>query len=211
MVLTVGAPKNFCYHFKQYLRLGLGGVISQGNTFALDFVETLLTEVVPVSKKPIFWWTTRSPSAQPITERARRSSRQSGQGRAGQDRPGGGHTGGGRGQGRSSPGGSSQSWCRVFVWADVLILHVNFGVDDWSHQNRPMQTSQALKKEGEKEKRGKGGRWGEGSKWIFKKKRREIICYRSDEDNGEVREGRTGGDDVNNNNQEDREPRQSKD
>lgn len=110
--------------------------------------------------------------------------------RAGQDRPGGGHTGGGRGQGRSSPGGSSQSWCRVFVWADVLILHVNFGVDDWSHQNRPMQTSQALKKEGEKEKRGKGGKWGEGSKWIFFKKRREIICYRSDKDNGGGREGR---------------------
>lgn len=39
----------------RYLRLRLGGVISQGNIFALDFVETLLTEVVPVSKKPIFW------------------------------------------------------------------------------------------------------------------------------------------------------------
>lgn len=80
--------------------------------------------------------------------------------RAGQDRPGGGHTGGGRGQGRSSPGGSSQSWCRVFVWAGVLILRVNFGVDDWSHQNRPMQTSQALKKEGEKRRRGR--EMGEG-------------------------------------------------
>lgn len=54
MILTGVHPKT-CYHFKQYLRLGLGGVISQGNTFALDFVETLLTEVVPVSKKPIFW------------------------------------------------------------------------------------------------------------------------------------------------------------
>lgn len=38
-----------------YSRLRLGGVIPQGNTLALDFVETLLTEVVPVSKKPIFW------------------------------------------------------------------------------------------------------------------------------------------------------------
>lgn len=45
----------YCHHVKQYLRLRLGGVISQGNIFALDFVETLLTEVVPVSKKPIFW------------------------------------------------------------------------------------------------------------------------------------------------------------
>ena len=40
---------------ERYLRLWLGGVIPQGNTFALDFVETLLTEVVPVSKKPKFW------------------------------------------------------------------------------------------------------------------------------------------------------------
>lgn len=40
------------------------------------------------------------------------------------------------------------------MWAGVLILRANFGVDDWSHQNRPMQTSQALKKEGEK---GRGG------------------------------------------------------
>lgn len=38
-----------------YSRLRLGGVVPQGNTLALDFVETLLTEVVPVSKKPIFW------------------------------------------------------------------------------------------------------------------------------------------------------------
>lgn len=36
-------------------RLRLGGVVAQGDTLALDFVETLLTEVVPVSKKPIFW------------------------------------------------------------------------------------------------------------------------------------------------------------
>lgn len=51
------------------------------------------------------------------------------------------------------------------MWAGVLILRVNFGVDDWSHQNRPMQTSKALTKEGEKGRRGgEGGRrWGEGS------------------------------------------------
>lgn len=36
-------------------------------------------------------------------------------------------------------------------------LRVNFGADDWSHQSRPMQTSQALKKEGEKGK-GEEGR-----------------------------------------------------
>lgn len=42
------------------------------------------------------------------------------------------------------------------MWAGVLILRVNFGVDDWSHQSRPMQTSQALKKEGERG-RGEGG------------------------------------------------------
>lgn len=41
-----------------------------------------------------------------------------------------------------------------------MILRANFGVDDWSHQNRPMQTSQALKKEGEKGRR--EGRWGRG-------------------------------------------------
>lgn len=50
------------------------------------------------ARSPYFGELHRSSSAQPITERARRSSRQSGQ-----DRPGGGHTGGGRGQGRSSP------------------------------------------------------------------------------------------------------------
>lgn len=44
------------------------------------------------------------------------------------------------------------------MWAGVLILCINFGVDDWSHQSRPMQTSQALKKEGEKG----GGRGREG-------------------------------------------------
>lgn len=43
-----------------------------------------------------------------------------------------------------------------------MILRANFGVDDWSHQNRPMQTSQALKKEGEKRRRGREmGRGGE--------------------------------------------------
>lgn len=44
------------------------------------------------------------------------------------------------------------------MWAGVLILQLNFGVDDWSHQSRPMQTSQALKKEGEKGR--DGGREG---------------------------------------------------
>lgn len=50
------------------------------------------------------------------------------------------------------------------MWAGVLILRVNFGVDDWSHQSRPMQTSQALKKEGEKGRRegGKGDGKGRG-------------------------------------------------
>ena len=42
---------------------------------------------------------------------------------------------------------------------EVLILHVNFGVDDWSHQSRPMQTSQALKR---RERRGDGGEGREG-------------------------------------------------
>lgn len=41
-------------------------------------------------------------------------------------------------------------------WVGVLILRVNFGVDDWSHQNRPMQTSQALKNR--RERRGRRGR-----------------------------------------------------
>lgn len=111
------------------------------------------------ARSPYFGELHRWPTAQPITEKARRSSHQSGQDRTGQ---GGGHTGGGRGQGRSSPGGSSQSWCRVFVWAGILILRVNFRVDDWSHQSRPMQTSQALNKEGERGRRegekGNGGR-----------------------------------------------------
>lgn len=196
-----------------YSRLRLGGVVPQGNTLALDFVETLLTEVVPVSKKPIFWWTTPFAIS---TANHREGTKKQPPIRAGQDRPGGGHTGGGRGQGRSSPGGSSQSWCRFFVWARVLSLRVNFGVDDWSHQSRPMQTSQALKKkEGEKGRReGSCGR----SKWIFKKKKkREINRYRSDEDNGGTERERGGtwgrdGEDVNNNRQtEDREPRQSKD
>lgn len=180
-----------------YSRLRLQGVVPQGNTLALDFVETLLTEVVPVSKKPIFWWTTPFAIS---TANHREGTKKQPPIRAGQDRPGCAHTGGGRGQGRSSPGGSSQSWCRVFVWAGVLILRANFGVDDWSHQNRPMQTSQALKKEGEK---GRGG--GEGrSKWILKK--REINRYRSDKDNGGEQRGRRGtwrrdGQDVNNNQQ----------
>ena len=39
----------------EYSRLRLRGVVPQGHGLALDFVETLLTEVVPVSKKPIFW------------------------------------------------------------------------------------------------------------------------------------------------------------
>lgn len=52
---STDVPKEYCHHVKRYLRLRLGGVISQGNIFTLDFVETLLTEVVPVSKKPIFW------------------------------------------------------------------------------------------------------------------------------------------------------------
>lgn len=38
-----------------YSRLWLGGVIAQGNRLSLDLVETLLAEVVPVSKKPKCW------------------------------------------------------------------------------------------------------------------------------------------------------------
>lgn len=60
------------------------------------------------------------------------------------------------------------------MWADVLILHVNFGVDDWSHQNRPMQTSQALKKR--RERRRKGEREGDGERvqneYLKKKKKK---------------------------------------
>lgn len=37
-----------------YLRLRLGRVITQGDILPLDFSETLLTEVIPVSKKAIF-------------------------------------------------------------------------------------------------------------------------------------------------------------
>lgn len=51
----------------------------------------------------------------------------------------------------------------------------------------------SIKREGEKEKRGKGGRWERvQNKYLKKKKkkRREIICYRSDKDNGGDREGR---------------------
>lgn len=38
-----------------YSRLWLCRVITQGNGLSLDLVETLLAEVVPVSKKPKFW------------------------------------------------------------------------------------------------------------------------------------------------------------
>lgn len=57
------------------------------------------------------------------------------------------------------------------MWAGVLILRVNFGVDDWSHQNRPMQTSQALKKGGREGEKGRemGERRGEGKMNIKKK------------------------------------------
>lgn len=54
----------------KHLRLWLGGVIAQGYCLSLDLVETLLAEVVPVSKKPKFWWTTPFPTAQSITDSA---------------------------------------------------------------------------------------------------------------------------------------------
>ena len=41
----------------QYLRLGLWRVVTQGNILPLDLCETLLTEVIPVSKKAILGWT----------------------------------------------------------------------------------------------------------------------------------------------------------
>lgn len=171
-----------CEVREKYSRLGLRGVVSQGNALTLDFVETLLTEVVPVSKKPIFWWTT--PLAITTANHRQGTEKQppirAGQGRAGR---GGTHTGGGRGQGRSSPG--SQSWCRVFVWT---------GVFDFAHKFRsgwlvtPKQANAditSVKKGGREWEKGKGRvEMGKGSsKWILKK--REINRYRSDRDNGE--------------------------
>lgn len=52
-----------------------------------------------------------------------------------------------------------QDFCvgRLIDW-----LRVNFGADDWSHQSRPMQTSQALKR-----RERKGG--GRGKNEYFKK------------------------------------------
>lgn len=162
-----------------YSRLRLGGVVPQGDVLALDFVETLLTEVVPVSKKPIFWWTTPFAIS---TANHREGTRKQPPIRAGQDRAGqaGGErartrTGWGRGQGGSSPGGSSQSRCRErgegregLRGRAFWFLHVNFGVDDWSHQSRPMQTWQALK---ERERGGgKGGRRGRGGHIEIKNK-----------------------------------------
>lgn len=60
------------------------------------------------------------------------------------------------------------------MWADVLILHVNFGVDDWSHQNRPMQTSQALKKGGREGEKGKGREMGERVQNEYLKKKKGV-------------------------------------
>ena len=40
---------------KVHSRLRLRWVVAQGNHLSLDLVETLLTEVVPVSDKPKFW------------------------------------------------------------------------------------------------------------------------------------------------------------
>lgn len=41
----------------RYLRLRLGRVIPQRNALPLDFIETLLTEMIPVGKKAILGWT----------------------------------------------------------------------------------------------------------------------------------------------------------
>lgn len=70
----------------------------------------------------------------------------------------------------------------------------------------------SIKKEGEKEKRGKGGRWERVQNEYLKKKKKGVKSFVTGQTKtmeGREREGRTG-DDVNNN-QEDREPRQSKD
>lgn len=112
------------------------------------------------ARSPYFGELHRWPSPQPITDRARRSSRQSGQGRAGQ--AGGAHTqeeAEGKVGRRQAANRDAGFLCgRVF-----LILRINFGADDWSHQSRPMQTSQALKKEGENGRRGREEwRWGRG-------------------------------------------------
>lgn len=60
-----------------------------------------------------------------------------------------------------------QDFCvgRLIDW-----LRVNFGADDWSHQSRPMQTSQALKKWGEK---GRGA--GEGRMNILRSVKNKTV------------------------------------
>lgn len=55
----------------RHSRLRLGGVVAQGNRLPLDLVETFLAEVVPVSNKPKFWWTTPFPKARSVTDGAR--------------------------------------------------------------------------------------------------------------------------------------------
>lgn len=80
-----------------YSRLWLCGVITQGNGFSLDLVETLLAEVVPVSKKPKFWWTTPFPKAQSTIDSAWAGSRQLVQG---------------MGQSRGATIGASRKWKR---------------------------------------------------------------------------------------------------
>lgn len=59
-----------------YSRLWLGRVVAQGNGLPLDLVETFLAKVVPVSKKPKFWWTTPFPKAQSVIDSAREGSHQ---------------------------------------------------------------------------------------------------------------------------------------
>lgn len=61
LALTVGKASHMIHMNTEmlerewgYSRLLLGGVVAQGDALALDLVETLLTEVVPVSNKPIF-------------------------------------------------------------------------------------------------------------------------------------------------------------
>lgn len=88
----------------------------------------------------------RSPRAQPITEKARGRSHQSGQGRPGE-------------AARRVVAGSSQSWSRVFVWADWFDwLRVNFG-EGWLVAPKQANADITSVKEGGREK-GRGGRGG---------------------------------------------------
>lgn len=70
----------------------------------------------------------------------------------------------------------------------------------------------SIKKGGREGEKGKGREMGRGFKMNILKKKgvKSFVTGQTKTMEGTEREGRTGGDDVNNN-QEDREPRQSKD